>query len=604
MIRFKCPGCGNVLKAPVTAAGKTAKCNQCQTRIKIPTPAKPTTPAKPRTQAKPKTPQVTDTAASLTLTSGAVSESTEDLFGDSMFGDLPDFAAPPALVPKPAQQTLSDSMISDLSHESAQQDSPVVEDRMDESGIEDFSAALERATDLAARDTQAQLKKNAIAVGAKLTPKQIASAFGSAIQPISKSEGYSSSLTKVASTMVALPVAFVAAVVLGTMLMVWLFMGWLSAEPTGEMLNPLWAIGFVTAAFLLLAAWIPVFTMVFAGVNLVFSGPPERPGTRPLSRDEQPALYEFVDQICQKLNAPSPTRIDLDCQYNASASFDRGWISLNKKEYVLTIGVPLIASHSAEQLASVIAHEFGHFCQSGGMRAHYLIRHLNGWFINAAINKTIRDEVNDYIAANSDLGAFGLIWTVYYWIGWLGRQMMFFFGSVGHGFSGSLSREMEYDADKYAVHLAGSKHFADSMTQVEKHAVAYSVTVDNLKDMFQHGILVNNIPRFTMYVAKTMPGAVVRKIAEQMEKQNQDRFDSHPPTRDRIAAAKQLKQSGILKVGRPAVDLVNHWTKLCEDITLDFYSGVTGQTITKDNVCKLEDVLAAEHKLLLDKTVS
>jgi hypothetical protein len=141
------------------------------------------------------------------------------------------------------------------------------------------------------------------------------------------------------------------------------------------------------------------------------------------------------------------------------------------------------------------------------------------------------------------------------------------------------------------------------MKLVSTHGVAYGVTVENLKLMFQDGILVNNIPRFAMYVAKTMPAATIRRIEEQTEKEKQDRYDSHPPTRDRIAAANALGKPGIIQMKRPAFDLVNHWTKLCESITLDFYSGVTGKKVTKDDVSKLEDVLAAEHKLLLDKTV-
>ena len=593
MIRLKCPGCGKVLKAPDSAAGKVAKCKQCDKRLRI-----------PELPAKAETPKPGPTGDAGIGGAG---------LDDSLFGDLPEFSAPPALVAKPRSDSVShlESAESEsLTASSLLPDAfPSTESNVDSpeglstNSPDDFANALDQAVDLAARDHQSQLKRNKVAASAKLTKAQVAASFGKAIDPISKSAGYSSSLTKVATTMVVLPAFFIVSVIVGTVVLTWMFLAWCESEPTGQLLNPIVAITFVTAVAFLLAAWVPVINMLMACVHLLFSRSGERPGTRALSREEQPVLYEFVEQICEKLDAPPPTRIDLDCDYNASASFDRGWLSFSKKEYVLTLGVPLIASQSAEQLSSVIAHEFGHFCQSGGMRAHYLIRHLNGWFINAAINKTIRDEVNDYIAANSDLGGFGMIWTIYYWIGWVGRQMMFLFGRAGHGFSGSLSREMEYDADKYAVHLAGSKNFANSMKLVSTHGVAYGVTVENLKLMFQDGILVNNIPRFAMYVAKTMPAATIRRIEEQTEKEKQDRYDSHPPTRDRITAANALDKPGIVQMKRPAFDLVNHWTKLCESITLDFYTGVTGQKVSRDDVSKLEDVLAAEHKLLLDKTV-
>ena len=117
------------------------------------------------------------------------------------------------------------------------------------------------------------------------------------------------------------------------------------------------------------------------------------------------------------------------------------------------------------------------------------------------------------------------------------------------------------------------------MTTVEKYGVAYAVTVDNLKMLFQEGILVDNIPRLMMHIGKTMPGSVVRKIAEASEKEKQEAFDTHPPTRERIRAAQELNKPGIVRVGRPARDLIDHWQDLCQQITLVFYSHVTGEEV-------------------------
>jgi hypothetical protein len=140
------------------------------------------------------------------------------------------------------------------------------------------------------------------------------------------------------------------------------------------------------------------------------------------------------------------------------------------------------------------------------------------------------------------------------------------------------------------------------MTLVEKYGVAYQVTIDNLKMLFMNGVLVDNIPRLMMHIAKTMPATVVQQIAKSTEEKRVAALDSHPPTRERNEAAKQLNQKGIVQIGRPATDLVHHWSKLCEDITLDFYSQVTGEKIEAKDVTKLEDILLAEHKLLLNKS--
>ncbi len=610
MIRFKCPGCGHVLQVQPNAAGKNAKCTKCQTVMKVPPAPKPKpigqvprsaqpvskpaakrAPAKPA-QAKPVTPGKPAPQKQTRAANAAVTPSPQRLAGtpnsaaqnagEGAFDGLPEFVAPSQPLAKIAATNPAEPLTS-------------------QPGPLDFGDALNSATASIHAAVQSQLQRNAYVAGAKLTTKQVPSCFGKQIDPIERSERYDKSLTMVATTMLVLPVLFVGIVTIGTLVMGLVCWNWFQSEGTGELLNPVIFFGVILAIVLLLAAWIPVLNMVFAALSILFSGTDAPPGTRPLTRAEQPVLYAFVDQICEKLNAPPPKRIDLNCDYNASASFDGGFAGFQKNDLVLTLGVPLIASHSAEQLASVIAHEFGHFCQGGGMRAHYLIRNLNGWFMHAAMEKTIRDEVDAYIRQNSEFGA-GFIWAISYVIGFLGRHMMWWFGYAGHSFSGVLSREMEYDADKYAVHLAGTKAFTESMTTVEKYGVAYAVTIDNLKMLFQEGVLIDNIPRLMMHIGKTMPAAVVRKIAEATEKEKQQAMDTHPPTRDRIRAAKEMSKNGIVRVGRPAKDLVDHWNDLCQVITLVFYSQVTGQKIESNHVTKLEDILAAEHKLLLDKS--
>ena len=278
-----------------------------------------------------------------------------------------------------------------------------------------------------------------------------------------------------------------------------------------------------------------------------------------------------MDQICEKLGSPKPCRIDLDCEFNASAGLRRGWFSSGKKDLVLTIGIPFIATQTTEQLASVIAHEFGHFRQGTAMKTNYIIHSLTRWFILSAVN---------------GMG--------YYY---------FYFGYLTHMLSGTLSREMEWDADRQAVHLAGTKAFVESSAVIERYGVAYSVTIDNLIALFHNGALVDNVPRLMMHIGRTMPAAVIRRVAEDTEKERQSRFDSHPPTRDRVNAARELNQKGILSLGRPATDLVDNWIPLCKKITMDFYTeklGLARGEISASHMTPLEDILRDEHKLLMD----
>ncbi len=400
---------------------------------------------------------------------------------------------------------------------------------------------------------------------------QIQQAFKKPLGEVEQLKGLRQRQLRSAITVALVPIGFVVLVLLSSLGLVMLYRGWLNGESEG-IVPPIYGLSFVVAAIVVLACWIPVINLLFAGVHLLFDGEHATASATQLTRESQPVMYEFVDQICEKLGAPKPCRIDLNCDFNATASLARGWLGSGRNDLVLAVGIPLIAVQNTEQLASVIAHEFGHFRQGSAMKTNYVIGSLTHWFMQTAA---------------------------------AGFAYFYFFGYLTHRLSGSLSREMEWDADRHAVHLAGSKAFEESSALLERYGVAFAVTVDNLIMLFQTGFLVDNVPRFMMHIGRTMPAAVIRRIAEETEQQRLDALDSHPPTRDRVKAARELNQPGVLALKRPAIDLIDHWIPLCKTITLDFYTEqleLKPQEINESHVTPLEELLRDEHKLLLDRS--
>ena len=96
----------------------------------------------------------------------------------------------------------------------------------------------------------------------------------------------------------------------------------------------------------------------------------------------EPVAQAFVDQVCDIVGAPRPSKIELDCRLNASVELRHGWARFNDR-LVLRLGLPLVAALTQRELAGVLAHEFGHFTQGFGLRASYLIRGVNRWFQRA-----------------------------------------------------------------------------------------------------------------------------------------------------------------------------------------------------------------------------
>src|SRR4051812_35637270 len=108
-------------------------------------------------------------------------------------------------------------------------------------------------------------------------------------------------------------------------------------------------------------------------VKPLFSARGRRMQPLALNPQIEPRVYELVQTVCEAVGAPSPHRIELNCDLNASAHFDRGLLGFVRNRLILTLGLPLVAGLTERELAGVIAHEFGHFRQGAGMRLSYLI---------------------------------------------------------------------------------------------------------------------------------------------------------------------------------------------------------------------------------------
>ena len=573
-----------------------ARCKQCQTKIKIPSPAvvPPTSNPPSSEPTQPASPQAGE---------------------ENLFGDLPEFQSFQHSIVKPYSTTddFSQAMYDDSPLSSPRQG--LVSDRVTVSPgadkippapqpspghiDENLSEVLAGLEGTINDSVAKQLKRNAAAIAPKFSVGEIQSAFCGELTEFDHTAKVDGRLTSVAIAMIAFPLAFSFFVVCATVVMIWLPLSWGPDE------NESFSVSFTMLAYpllagLLIAAWIPVFNLILAVPVVLFHRESDNDDALEVTPENQPVLYEFVSQICKKVGAPSPSKIRLDCDFNASASFRQGWMNAREENLVLTLGIPLIACQNGGQLASVVAHEFGHFRQGSAMRSSCLIRSLTSWFINRAIYGDLRSQAIEYYQDSEDAdNPFLAIGSM---LGYLGRRMMWAFGYSGHALSGSLSRDMEYDADRHAVHLAGTKNFITSMAKVERYGVAHGVTIENLRMLYQsQGLMVDNLPRFMLHIGKTMPAEVIRRIAEEKQKEKQQQMDTHPPTRDRVEAAKEINQAGIFRMERPASDLLRNWKQVCESNTRQFYTQVLDRPVTQEEMTKLEDVLCEEHKLLLDR---
>ena len=212
---------------------------------------------------------------------------------------------------------------------------------------------------------------------------------------------------------------------------------------------------------LTLALGAPWFAIIFFGVviaNRVFfywvgaaafaffiwvMRPTFRVSGRELTRKEAPALFSELDTLHRKLRVPGRMEVLLDAEFNASAAETLGLFGVLGTRRTLTLGMPLLALLTREELLAVIAHEYGHFSHRHGRLGHWLYRARVGWIKYA-----------DYIGDSNS--AFERAAARY------ANRFVPYFSARSFVYS----RQCEYEADADAALAVGAEVFAAALTRI------------------------------------------------------------------------------------------------------------------------------------------
>ncbi|HYG61753.1 MAG TPA: M48 family metallopeptidase, partial [Thermoanaerobaculia bacterium] len=261
------------------------------------------------------------------------------------------------------------------------------------------------------------------------------------IEPVPLPFTYKAALAVVALAMVLLPLLYVTLIGLAAWGVAWYAMnGWALLDGIGS--SRLQAASYITPL-------IVGGTVVLFMIKPLFARRQKTDDEVPIDPAKEPLLFEFVRRTAVAVGAPVPREIRLDHEVNASASLRRGLLSLFSDDLVLTIGVPLAAGMTVEQLAGVLAHEFGHFGQRAGMRLSHIVRSVSYWFARVVYERDRFDaRLEHAVKESGDFRIRLVAWIAAAFV-WIGRTILKGLMYVGHVISSSLLRQMEFDADRY-----------------------------------------------------------------------------------------------------------------------------------------------------------
>lgn len=417
-----------------------------------------------------------------------------------------------------------------------------------------------------------------------VTVESLNRAFVGVIAPPRVSFLYQLGLLVVAVAMVALPLVYLVLVVAaGWAVYYWAthFTFLLSTGGRGRA----WL--FMLACYLtpLFAGIVQVFFMV----KPLFARRPPHAQPLALNAGAEPLLFAFVTKVCQTVGAPFPKRIDIDCRFNASASFRRGAFSFLGNDLVLTIGMPLVAGLSLREFAGVLAHEFGHFTQGFGMRLTYIIWTVNAWFERVVYERDAWDVMLEEAAETTD-------WRVSIVVGiarlgvWFSRQLLKLLMLIGRVIDCFMVRQMEYDADSYQSKLVGSATFETAMRRMGVLSATLKYAYKDLRTSWNMNKRVpDNFPAHFINYAVRMDPAMRTQLEDTMGLQPTGIFHTHPSPGDRIRRARQAGEPGVFHFDAPASVLFSNFEVPSKQVTLLHYQDDIGLPLEFAKLVPVED---------------
>jgi len=335
-------------------------------------------------------------------------------------------------------------------------------------------------------------------------------------------------------------------------------------------------------ALLYFAPLVAGVVVVFFMFKPIFARRPKRAPRFTLKPGENPLLYAFIEQICACVGAPSPKRIDLNCDLNASAGFRRGLLSMAGNDLVLTIGLPLVANLTVAEFGGVVAHEFGHFTQAVSMRLGYFIDVINLWFARVVFQRDAWDVALEQWSAEVENSVVAFVVLTAQVAVWFTRQILRLLMLLGLLVAGFLVRQMEYEADTCEIQLAGSETFERTTRKLATLSVATQAMYGQLHAHWKKtGQLPDNLSDLLRRFHENLPPQALQQIEDTLGLRRTRLFDSHPSPADRIRRARQAQAPGLFHDDRPATALFSDFEVPARLVTMDHYACDLGIRLTE-----------------------
>jgi Zn-dependent protease with chaperone function len=270
------------------------------------------------------------------------------------------------------------------------------------------------------------------------------------------------------------------------------------------------------------------------------------PGPR-LEASRHPRLFAEIERLAARFKEPAPQEVYLIPEVNA-------WVAQRggRESRIMGLGLPLLQILTVSRFRAVLAHEFAHY-YGGDTR-------LGPWVYKTrlAMVRTLKG-LGQPSAVLNVVTRFALARLAYVIV----TRVLIAYWNLFLRITQLISRRQEYRADELACAVAGSGALTEGLQDIHRAAVAVSAYWGELGQVLGAGYrppIAEGFKRFM--AAEGIREAVGAQLEKELAHPHPQPLDSHPPLRDRLAAAGRLPAGNEPDDDHPAISLLEDLTSL------------------------------------------
>lgn len=287
-----------------------------------------------------------------------------------------------------------------------------------------------------------------------------------------------------------------------------------------------WISGFRQIRMVLLllgVCWVPAFMLILSMLNV--RRPKRFAHGRKIEPHEAPELFAILADLARGADTEGPADVYLVEEATLSVTEIDG-------RRILTIGAPILAWVTVEELRAGLAHELGHFA-FGDTRLLGLVA-----YVRAAFHGVFEGMTNRHAFADTGVGA---LEAGYSFGRAIGEGLVRTYAKVYFWFTLRGDRRGELAADELAGRLVGPGAAIRLLEKTATLGVLYDAYGQDMHGAMSFGALPTDvIAGFQAFVHRFDERGIRKMVDDAVRAEKTDPYDTHPATPLRIAALARM----------------------------------------------------------------